>query len=601
MSHTLEICSEVEADTRTVSQTLIQPIIKILLTEKNEWLAIYSDPVDRTTFITNLSKSTKELQVLAAKISVMLDRDNDSVKTTLDEFVNLFTDNTKEKKMEAIKTHSKTLKHYLSKSDFLKYQTCPAYLWAWKNKRDVVPEDMTEDVERRIEQGIEVEDYARKLFPKGVLVESRLDNAKKKTEELVATGTDTIFQATVITDDGLLAMSDVLQKNGDKWDIYEVKSTTEIKKEHLMDSAFQLVAFETAGYDIGKVTLVHLNKEYRRHGKVDPKALFEFEEVTAKLRELQADVTAMTKDAIAYIRKEEEPKTCSCRHKTKSNHCPTFKYFNPDIPDYSIYNLTRISEKKVNSLVDIEVFHLHDIPDDFELTEKQQNQLTAHKIGDALVDKGRIREELKGLKFPLYFLDYETVSTAVPLFDNTWPYQQVCFQYSLHVLDTPDGEPRHYEHLSQKKDGHPVPGLLAQMKQDIGPTGSVIVWNKGFEMGRNKEMAADYPEFKEFLLGVNDRVYDLMEIFAGQMHVHPDYHGSVSIKYVLPVLAPDLSYKDLEDIQNGGIATLRWFESVAKPMTESKRQKIYADLLKYCELDTLAMYRIYDYLKGITS
>ncbi len=492
-------------------------------------------------------------------------------------------------------------KHYLSKSDFLKYQTCPAYLWAWKNKRDIVPEEMTEDVERRIEQGIEVEDYARKLFPDGVLVNDRLEAAKAKTEELVAAGTKTIFQATVITGDRLLAMADVIQKNGDGWDIFEVKSTTEIKKEHLMDSTFQLVAFEAAGYKINSVNLIHLNKEYRRHGKVNPKHLFENEEVTEKLRELKPDVEAMTKDAAAYIHREEEPKTCSCRHKTKSNHCPTFNYYNSDVPEYSIYNLTRISEKKVNGLVDMEVFHLADIPEDFELTEKQQNQVTAHKVGEALVDKDRIREELGKLKFPLYFLDYETCSTAVPIFDGTWPYQQVCFQYSLHIQEEPSAELIHKEYLAQKKDGHPIPGLLAQMKTDIGSVGSVIVWNKGFEMGRNREMAKDYPEYSDFLLGVNERVYDLMEIFSTQLHVHPDFRGSVSIKYVLPVLAPDLSYKNLEGIQNGGIATLRWYESVAKPMAESKRQTIYDNLLKYCELDTFAMYRIYEYLAALVS
>ncbi|MEI6266675.1 MAG: DUF2779 domain-containing protein [bacterium] len=490
-------------------------------------------------------------------------------------------------------------KHYLTKSDFLKYQTCPGYLWLWKNKREVVPQDNPEEIERRIEQGNEVENYARLLFPDGTLIDAKLEQAKDKTTELIKKGANVIFQATAITDKGLLAMADILEREGDSWNIYEVKSTTKIKKEHLIDSAFQLVAFENAGFKISKMHIVYLNKSYRRHGKIVAKNLFTTEDITNKLREIKSEIELMTTDALEYVHKHDEPKTCSCRHKTKSNHCPTFTYFNPDIPEYSIYNLTRVSEKKVNSLVDMDVFELDDIPDDFELTEKQQNQVTAHLIKSALVDKERIAEELNKLNFPLYFLDYETVSTAIPIFDNTWPYQQVAFQYSLHIQGSPETEPRHYEYLAQKKDGHPIPGLLAQMKKDIGPTGSVIVWNKGFEMARNKEIAKDYPEYKNFLLGVNERVYDLMEIFSTQLHVHPDYHGSVSIKYVLPVLAPDLSYKNLEDIQNGGIATLRWYESVAKEMAETKRQEIYKNLLVYCELDTFAMYRIYVYLLSI--
>jgi len=489
-------------------------------------------------------------------------------------------------------------KHYLSKSDFLKYQTCPGYLWLWKNKREVVPEEMTEDVERRIEQGIEVESHARKLFPTGVLVEKRVEEAKFETEKLVAAGTDVIFQATVITEHGLLAMADILVKDGDRWSIYEVKSTTEIKKDHIIDSAFQKVAFTEAGYDIADVNIIYLNKDYRLHGKVDPKGLFVTESVNDKIGEIYGDIQAMTGDAIAFIHKAGEPKTCSCREKTKSNHCPTFKYFNPDVPDYSIYNLTRVSAKKVNTLIDQNYMHITDIPDDFDLSEPQRNQVTVAKVEKALIDYDEIRKILTSLKSPLYFLDYETVSTAVPLFEGTWPYQQVCFQYSLHILREPGGEPEHYEHLSQKKDGHPIPSLLAQMKADIGPVGSVIVWNKGFEMGRNKEMAKDYPEYSDFLLQVNGRVFDLMEIFSKQHHVHPDFHGSNSIKYVLPVLAPDLSYK-LMNIGNGAIATIRWYESVAKPMNDEERGKIYADLLKYCELDTLAMYRIYDHLMGI--
>ena len=489
---------------------------------------------------------------------------------------------------------------YLSKSDFLKYQTCPAYLWMWKNKREVVPVEDGEDVERRIEQGIEIEDLARLLFPGSVLVEARLDQARAKTEEYISEGNETIFQATVFAEGGLLAMADVLKKNeAGNWDIYEVKSNTEIKKEHTFDAAFQKVAFERAGYTIDHVNIVHLNKDYRLHGKVHPQGLFEIENADEQISAVKADVEAMVIDAVNYIKHSEEPRTCNCNLSPKSKHCPTFKHFHPEVPDYSIYNLTRISAKKVNSLVDMDIYHIPDVPDDFDLTEKQRNQTTVAKIQRALIDHDEIRKEIGKLKFPLYFLDYETVSTAVPIFQNTWPYQQVCFQYSLHILREPEGELEHYEHLAQKKDGHPIPGLLAQMKADIGPIGSVIVWNKGFEMGRNREMATDYPEYKDFLLGVNDRVYDLMEIFSNQYHVHPAYHGSVSIKYVLPVLAPDLSYKALEDIQNGAIATLRWYESVAKPMTEERRQKIYATLLKYCELDTLAMVRIYEHLTEI--
>lgn len=496
----------------------------------------------------------------------------------------------------------KTKKHYLSKSDFLKYQTCPQYLWLWKNKKEVVPQDNPEDIEHRIEQGNIVEGYARELFPEGVLAEGKFAEAKINTERLIKEGRTTIFQATVVTDDNLLAMADILKRTPDgKWVIYEVKSSTtdeglKVKKEHILDTAFQKAAFIRAGFEIDHVEVIYLDKEYVRHGNIRPDNLFIKINIDEKVNEILDDVQLQLSDALDYIHKEEEPKTCNCRLKTRSQHCPTFRYFNPDVPDYSVFNLTRVNNKKLGMLVDMDILHIHEIPDDFQLTEKQQNQVTCAKLQQPIIFPKEIKDELNKLKFPLYFLDYETLSTAIPMYDGCHPYQQVCFQYSLHIQEEPDSELIHKEFLARKEDGNPIPKLLAQMSQEIGPIGSVIVWNQSFEMSRNKEMAKMYPEYADFLNGVNARVYDLMEIFAKQLHVHPGFLGKTSIKYVLPVLVPELSYKSLE-IQNGAIACLRWYEMVAREdFTDLDRETIYQNLLKYCELDTLAMYKIYEHL-----
>lgn len=458
-----------------------------------------------------------------------------------------------------------------------------------------MPEDNPEDVEHRIEQGNEVEGYARQLFPDGILLEGTPAQTKHATEKAVAAGEKTIFQATVITGEGLLAKADVIVRDGDVWDIYEVKSTTEIKKEHYLDAAFQKVAFVQAGYQIGKVNIVYLNKEYIRHGKIRPNELFIIENVDAEVDKLLPEVKAAALDAVAYINKVEEPKTCSCVQKSKGKHCPTFKYFHPDVPDYSVYNLSRATDKTIAPLVDLEIFHIHDIPDDYKLSEKQRNQVVVHKLGQPMIHPEMIREELDQLVFPQYYLDYETISTAIPMFDDCKPYQQVPFQYSLHVLREPGGELEHYEYLARHGDKNPIPALLAQMKREIGDEGSVIVWYKPFETSRNKEMAKMYPEYSDFLLHVNERVYDLMDVFSKQYHVHPLFLGKTSIKYVLPVLVPELSYKEMQ-IQNGGIACLRWFQMATGVVPNEEGDKIYKNLLKYCELDTLAMYKIYEVL-----
>ena len=482
----------------------------------------------------------------------------------------------------------------LSKSDFLKYQICPSYLWLWKHKRHVVPVDEEEDLKRRLEQGNEVERFARQLFSSAILVETHGAQAKRDTERLIADGAKTIFQATVITDSGLLAMADVITFDAEEgnWTLYEVKSTNSVKKEHIYDVAFQKVAFEEAGYRIGKTGVIHLNKDYVRKPNIVPTEFLVQTDFSDKVDEILPIIREQANDALKYITDTPEPKTCSCRLKSKSHHCPTFHLLNPDIPEYSVFNISRMNGKKLNSLIDNEIFHVHDVPDDMKLSETQRNQVNAHKSGNTKINTKAIEEMLSELEFPLYFLDYETVSTAVPLYSGCKPYQQIPFQYSLHIIRKPGGDLEHYEYLSEDTSILPAESLLGSLEKLIDDNGNVIVWNKSFEMSRNREMAKTYPSYHDFIESVNERVFDLMEIFKKQHHVHPDFKGSSSIKAVLPVLVPELSYKDI-DIQNGQVASVRWYDAVTGAVSDVEAQKIFADLLKYCCLDTLAMVEIY--------
>ena len=487
----------------------------------------------------------------------------------------------------------------LSKSDYLKYLICPSYLWLWKNKPEVVPTDEDEAIKQRLEQGNEIERYARLLFPEAELVISHGATAKADTEKLVASGAKTIFQATVITNEGLLAMADIITREdtSDTWTLYEVKSTNSVKKEHILDLSFQRVAFEDAGYTIGKVKITYLNKDYKRRATVVPDDLLMESDVTKEVAELVETVRAQTRDALEYLKKTDEPNGCSCRLNSKSKHCPTFHYLNPDIPEYSVFNISRINGKKLALLIDNDIVNVHDVPEDIKLSLIQQNQVDAEKTKQPKIDKAAIAEVLSELEYPLYFLDYETVSTALPLYENCKPYQQIPFQYSLHVLKEPNGTLEHYEYLSHDSTTLPAHELLSNLKQQIGPSGSVITWNKSFEMGRNREMAEQYPEFAGLMNSINDRVFDLMEIFSKQHYVHHKFKGSSSIKKVLPVLVDGFSYDDM-DISNGQAAALRWYEAVTSDDTELA-SKTYESLLEYCKLDTLAMVEIYKTLKNV--
>lgn len=486
---------------------------------------------------------------------------------------------------------------YLSKSDFLKYQCCPSYLWLWKFKKEVVPVDDEEEINRRLEQGNEVERYARGLFPSAVLVDSHGKKARNETEKLVNDGVKAIFQATVYTDKELLAMADIIELDEatQTWTLYEVKSTNSVKPEHIHDLAFQRVAFEDAGYKIGKVGVIHLDKSYVRRTTVEPSELLTQTDVTDKVEKILPTIRQQAYDAVELLKNTDEPTTCSCRLKTKSGHCPTFQYLNPDIPEYSVFNISRIGGKNLAVLIDSEVHNVHDVPDDIKLSAPQRNQVIVAKSKEPIIDKAAIKELLDELVYPLYFLDYETVSSALPMFNGCTPFQQIPFQYSLHVLKSPDGELEHYDYLGTSSSEAPMSDLLASLKSHIGDTGSVLVWYKVFETGRNSEMAKAYPEYAEFLNDVNERIFDLMEVFSKQHYVHHGFKGSSSIKYVLPVIVPEFSYKEME-IQNGLVASIRWYDSVMGVVDEKQAKENYEALLKYCCLDTLAMVKIHQYL-----
>jgi hypothetical protein len=318
-------------------------------------------------------------------------------------------------------------------------------------------------------------------------------------------------------------------------------------------------------------------------------------DVTEKVAKVLPTIKQQAYDSVEVLKITEEPTKCSCRLKTKSGHCPTFHYLNPDIPEYSVFNISRIGGKNLAVLIDGEIHNVHDVPDDIKLSVPQRNQVLVAKSKEPIIDKAAIKELLSELEYPLYFLDYETVSSALPMFNGCTPFQQIPFQYSLHVLRSPDGKLEHYEYLGTSSSEAPMAGLLASLKSHIGNTGSVIVWYKVFEKGRNTEMGKAYPEYEDFMNSVNERIFDLMDVFSKQHFVHQGFKGSSSIKYVLPVLVPEFSYKEME-IQNGLVASIRWYDSVMGVVDENQAKANFEALLKYCCLDTLAMVKIHDYL-----
>ena len=219
------------------------------------------------------------------------------------------------------------------------------------------------------------------------------------------------------------------------------------------------------------------------------------------------------------------------------------------------------------------------------------------KTNQRIIETEKIKTFLETFQYPLYFFDYETLSTVVPQFDGYSPYKDYPFQYSLHVIESPGAEVIHKEYLHNEASD-PMPGLLAQLQQDIGPTGTVLAWNMSYEKGCNDRMAEMYPEHADFLADLNNRIEDLMTPFAKMWFFDKDFFGSASVKKVLPVLAPELSYKEL-NVSDGLLARRVWTQTVLEGKNKEKRAEIMFDLSRYCTLDTFAMVRILEELEKI--
>ncbi len=485
----------------------------------------------------------------------------------------------------------------LSKTDYLVYRECKKNAWLRKNNPEIYFQFELSAFEKMIIQaGNTVEIVARGLFSSGVLIEGRDKEAQAQTLEHIKKGQSVLFQA-IFEKDGFLAAIDILEFNPETngYSIYEVKSTNEIdEKIHYYDLAFQVNLLRKCGLNVEKINLLHLNKEYVRIGSLDTESLFVIEDITEIIESLLEEVEIEMEGALNYISQESLPEGfCICVYKGRSNHCTCFAILNPEIPEYSVHDIARIgsSKKKLEELVDSRIFNVHEVPPHIKLSTIQQNQVDAHKSEQVLLNKEMITKELQSLQFPLHFIDYETLLCAIPRFNRFSPNQQVPFQYSLHILNTPDDDPQQFDFLHTELDDPSNP-FVASLRENIGDKGSVIVWNKPFECGRNKELATRVPEMREFLDSLNDRVYDLMDIFKKQYYVHKGFRGSTSIKKVLPVLVPSLTYKEL-GIQDGGSASEIWNKYTTEDLNENERMKIVQDLKEYCGMDTYAMYAIW--------
>lgn len=471
----------------------------------------------------------------------------------------------------------------LTKSKYLIGLQCPRYLWTIFHNPDKIPKATVAE-EFKFKEGEKVGELATKLFPEGINVpfndfKENLDKSKELLKEK-----QPLFEAG-FKFENCFSRADILVPVGDEWDIIEVKSGTKVKDVNIHDVSFQKYVYEGNGLKIRKCFLLHINKEYVRKGELDINKLFVKEDITSEVYVAIEGIKERISKMFKSINSKDAPLISLGKHCKDPYECPV-KECKEHLCENHIFCLYR-GGKLSYELYDNGIELIKDIPDNIKLNVRQKIQ----KENKIHVNKENIKKFLDNLKYPLYYLDFETFSTAIPMFNGLKPYSQVCFQFSLHVVEKEGDKPKHFEFL-YSGSGDPREEFIINLKKVLGSQGSVIVYNQSFEINRLKELAECFPEYGKWVGEVLLRVVDLLVVFRNFDYYNPKQQGSASIKKVLPALCGQ-SYSGM-DIADGGTASVEFFN-----MAYNKGKDVRESLLKYCCLDTLAEVKIVDKLKEI--
>jgi len=504
----------------------------------------------------------------------------------------------------------------LTKSNYLLGLQCPKLLFVAKNEKQRIPKP-DEIALAKFKAGSMLGVLATKVFEEGVdLAGIGFKENLDKTAESIKKRKP-IFEAGFLQKD-LFSRVDILIPVGiDEWDIIEVKSGTSVKEINIHDVSFQKHVLEKAGLKIRNCILMHINNQYVKNGEIEPSELFIQTDITEEVKTIEVGIEERIENMLKIINSKEEPKITIGTYCTDPYECPLKNECWKEIPDENIFEFYRMLKKKTFELYGKEIIKIGEVGEDVKLNGKQKIQRRLAIDGGKHIDKLGINNFLNNLKYPIYYLDFETINPAIPKFDGMTPYQRIPFQFSLHVQDKSGGELQHVSFLAEGAND-PRSKFLQMLKENLGETGSILVYNQGFEKGVLNECTDAFPEFKKWYEeNIEPRIKDLWDVFKNFYFYDPRQKGSASIKAVLPVLS-DLNYGELE-IKKGDLASLE-YERVTygeiftnEKLKEMRKEGLGDDdikelelkevkgvrdaLEKYCELDTLAEVEIIEGLR----
>lgn len=484
----------------------------------------------------------------------------------------------------------------LSKSKIMAYRQCPKRLWLEVNHPEWREDSSATQASFSV--GHQVGDIAQHLYDPegtGVLIDAQSEGFEKafsRTQSLLQTR-QPVFEAGFKAE-GALAFADVMLPvaNSNDWRMVEVKSSTSVKDIYRDDVAVQTFVARASGVPLRSVALTHIDSGWIYPGDGNYCGLLVEADLTHEATEREQQVRLWIADAQKVLKEPTEPEIRTGEQCSSPYDCGFLAHCQSQEPQATIpihWLPGRLPNRLTNWLEANNVIELSEVPDEL-LNEKQQRVKNVTLSGQVWFDQPGAAKALAQYKLPAYFLDFETIQFAVPIWKGTRPYQQIPFQFSVHKLNRAGRlEADAFLDLS---GNDPSAAFAHKLIHSCGKRGPIYVYNAGFETARIRELAERFPNLSTELLALNARVVDLLPV-AREFYYHPDQHGSWSIKAVLPAMCPDLKYSDLAGVQDGGMAMDAFLEAIARETSDTRKEEIRQQLLAYCNLDTFAMVRIW--------
>ena len=484
----------------------------------------------------------------------------------------------------------------LSKTRFVGGLQCFKRLHLECYQRDLM-DPIDPGLQAIFDTGNGVGELARNRFPRGRLIEEPYfehTQAVTKTTQLLTDYSIPAFYEAAFEFAKIRVRVDVLQRHDEvTFNLIEVKSGTSVKSEHIPDVAIQLYVLESLGLTINQVYLMHIDNTYiYQGGDYNLEELFSLEDITEKARDFALAIIPEKLDEMWQILDQDFPPSIEIgSHCTSPYKCPFYGHCHQDLPDHPIRELPRSSKKLRDSLKASGIEDIRKIPKDYPGLNDLQKRVISCVETDALYISPEAPEIIAGILYPLSFIDFETFNPALPIYHLTRPFQPIPFQWSLHIQYL-SGQLEHQDFLYENSED-PRLRFVESLLDAIPDVGTIIAYS-GYEESTIKQLATVFPEFENELLALSGRIFDLLKLIRDHYY-HPEFHGSFSIKSVLPAIVPNMGYSDLA-IQHGLIAAIDFGKLISPATPAPVKDKTKQALLEYCQRDTEAMVRIFENL-----